>query len=126
MYGLTRLVLIRSPFVELTKDEYRTGLHAKHCVWQSLQIEEKFDLVLSNYEEFEQDILQVALRASMYFQHDWSAGVDTFQRTNRRIVNLLSGCRLYLDQIGHNLSLMYGEDSSAAQSVRAACSREYD
>src|SRR5687767_404381 len=126
MYGLTRLVLARSPFVELTEKEYRDALHAKHCVWQALQIEEKFDLVLSNYEELEHDILEVALRASMYFENDWSAGVDTFQGTNRRLVNLLSTCRLYVDQIRHNLSLMYGADSPVAEEIKTSCSHEYD
>jgi len=126
MYGLTKLVLGVSPFVEVDDTTYRSALHAKKCLREALEIEEKFDLLLSNYGEFEGELLQIGLRAAMYFENEWSASIGSLQTMNRRIVNLLTTCRLYLDQAEHNLSSMYGRDSNVARTMKTARSAEYD
>lgn len=126
MYGLTQWVLGGSLFLEIAEEEFTEAVEAKRCLVEALEVEEKFDLLLTNYQEFEHELLQIALEAALRFENNWSASVGTLMTVNRRLVNTLTACRLYLDQVGHNLSSIYGSNSTAQQQMISQCRAEYD
>jgi hypothetical protein len=88
-------------FIEISEAEFQRLKLAKNQLASSLAIEAKFDLVLGNYAEFEHEILILAAQKMVYSGLSWSSmHVDT-QKVNRRVVNLLSAGRLYIDQTKH-------------------------
>jgi hypothetical protein len=89
-----------------------------------LGLEEKFDFILANYTEYEGELLRIALDKMVWGERDWSTYRQAKHTVNRRIVNLLSTSRLYIDQVHHDVTGISGPDAVA--SVRAAASAEYD
>src|SRR6185295_9951522 len=75
-----------------------------------LYIEEKFALLVENFVEFESALLQLALRNSMFGGVTWDSMLNDSMSVARRLVNLLSTGRLYIDQALHDVSQNFGHD----------------
>ena len=99
MYVLTRWAVGPQPNIEINATRYAALKDALRVQRVALEIEQKFDLVMGNYEEFEHEILTVTL-AYMVRPNLTSSRMSSARLLlNRRIVNLLSTCRLYVDQV---------------------------
>jgi hypothetical protein len=125
-YGVTRLVLDCSDFVELTREEYEEALTARTCLFVVLGMEEKFNLLLENYAEFEQELQTLTLRHALFHNFDWSSLGGELQTINRRLANLLSACRLYIDQVKHDVSTLDEDGAGQFQQLKKAFNTEYD
>ncbi|MGB2822726.1 MAG: hypothetical protein WBF17_17210 [Phycisphaerae bacterium] len=125
-YSITRLVLGCQQSVDLTPEKYAEAKKAKEQLLVALSIEEKLNLVLENYAEFEEELQGLTLRQLIFSDGDWSSFIGELQTVNRRLANLLSACRLYIDQIKHEISALYGFDSAQYQALGQAFSAEYD
>jgi hypothetical protein len=128
-YGITRLVFeAKHHFLPLAADEYARVKKAKADLLEALSIEEKFNLIVENYEEFENHLLHATVREVIYGvrTRDWSSRMGELHSANRRLINLLSTCKLYLDQVRHDLNEIYGDDSIQAAAVRSRTHKEYD
>lgn len=121
-YCLTSMVINAPAFIPLTEGEYEAIARAKQGLLDCLSIEEKFDLVVENYLELEMALLQTTLRHSTITddRHDTD---DDRGLLNRRLANLLSSGRAYIDQVGGHLS---GVVPARMAELSAAFSREYD
>lgn len=113
-------------FVELTQAEYESIRHAKRCQLIVLGIEDKFDLLLANYAEYEQALLELTLHQMVYRNLDWSSFQTDLQLVNRRLANLLSAARLYLDQASHDLGGLQGPESDIGAALDEERSRQYE
>jgi hypothetical protein len=98
-YGLTRRVLTCRHFIPITEEQFAEIRGAKDSLGRILAIEERLELVLQNYVEFEHEILQVTLEKAIAMLSGWSEGRAIVLRINRRLANLLTTCRLYLDHV---------------------------
>jgi hypothetical protein len=125
-YGVTRLHFGNSDFLELTQEEYQSIQETRNKLHLSLQIEDNFNIVLENYEEFEHEVLGKTLHNLLFSQFDWSSFMNDRSTINRRIINLLTTCRLYLDQTPHSLNALYGDNSTQKESFISATNQEYD
>jgi len=125
-YGITRLVLECGQFIELTSDEYDAAKQAKVSLVTALGIEEKFNLVIENYAEFELELQARTTRYALFLDHDWSSSMDDLHTINRRLVNLLSAGRLYIDQVKHDVSELFGSDSEQLGELKKAFAKQYD
>ncbi len=125
-YGITRLVLGCKQFVELTRDEYNAAKQAKASLLIALGIEEKFNLVLENYAEFELELQRLTTRHLIFQDRDWSSAMDDLYAINRRLVNLMSTGRLYIDQAKRDTSRLFGSDSEQCEELKAAFAEQYD
>jgi hypothetical protein len=125
-YGLTQLVLGCEHFLPISEEEFvRTKLARGRSI-KALDTEEKLDMVLQNYVEYEHELLQITLRNALFSPGDWSDFRGIIHQIDRRLVNLLSTSRLYIDQLRHDaLSLIEANDSDT-DSVRAITSPEYN
>jgi hypothetical protein len=96
-YYLKRHVLGRPPSLELSQAEYEELLAARTRVFEHLTVEELFDLMMGNYEEFERELLAIALRWATFIgvREDWVDAVDTVQLVGRRFANLLTTTHAY-------------------------------
>ena len=81
--------------------DYDDLTEARNGLLQLRFAEEKFDVVLQNFLELETELLSTTAREMLYgaAQYDW------FQQErgllNRRLLNLLSSTRGYIDHMGH-------------------------
>lgn len=127
-FCLKRYALGRQPSIQITEPEYRAIVSAKQRVLDSLVAEELLDLLMGNYEDFERELLALALRQAIYMgaEEEWSDSIDTIQLVSRRLANFLSTAQGYCDQVPHLVSSLFGRDSDQLASIRAAFSHEYD
>jgi len=120
------LVLGFSAFVAIDAAEFHAIRDAKRRLMFGMGLEEKLDLVLENYSELERDLLNMALEHSI-FQGKIDSLLDGGTHlVNRRIAKLLTTARLYLDQVLHNVSEIYGKNSESYDSIKKATNEEYD
>jgi hypothetical protein len=125
-YSITKPFIGYTDFIEISCDEYEAVKIAKQNLLEALTIEEKFNLVLENYAEFERELLELSLNHMMVFDHDWFSFQREIYTINRRIINLLTTCRLYISQVLHNVNSIYGEKAGLAEAIKNKMSNEYD
>jgi len=106
--------------------EYDRISRAKHALITTIAIEQKLDLLLENYVEYESELLDLAVRLIAFRDSQWHA----FQRENldvtRRLVNLLSAARLYVDQMNHDLGRLFDDADEIRAAVKQESSARYD
>lgn len=125
-YGITRLINGERSFIEIEEEGYRSILLAKERVLQVLGIEEKFNTVLENYAEFEQTLLEITLDFMLFSGHDWSAFMEPLHQINRRLLNFLASCRLYLDHVPQSLGAILPPNKEGIDKFKEKASEQYD
>ena len=115
MYVLTRWALGNQPKIEIGAAQYAALKDALEIQGVALEIEERFNLVMTNYEEFEREILTTTLAYMVRTNPTWGGMFSDRLLLNRRIVNLLNTGKLYVDQVKNSVN------KSAAQ---IGCTRE--
>jgi len=108
----------------IEKNEYEKLVQAKKTAVLALSIEEKFDLLIENYAEYESEMLRLSLRTSLFYSSSWLSSSEDRDLLNRRVVNLLASGSLYVDQLQHDLKSLRGE--GVLPECKARLSQEYD
>lgn len=125
-HAIIQWILSSPGAVEISVEDYQEIKLAKENLENALFIEDKFDLVLENYFEFEMQLLSSATRWMIFREQDYSWLQVENALINRRLVNLLTTCRMYIDQIVHHLANIYGESSLQIADIRNEISNQYD
>lgn len=112
--------------VEISEDDFEQLKYAKNALIESLLIEEKLDLVFGNYAEIEKEIFNISLNNLISQNYEWTSMMDEKNLMNLRIINFLSTTRLYIDQLKHTFSSIYGKESNQYQTIDSKRSEEYD
>jgi hypothetical protein len=113
---------------ELTLDRYRSIIAGKKAYMLAAGLEEKITLLLDNYDEFEAELLKLAEEAKRIL----SAKTKLIDRMrprvllNRRIVNVLTACRLYLDHSNHTISELFANKTGELNAAKKRGSAAYD
>lgn len=100
-YGLRKLVLGASykKFIEISEDEFNSLSLAKETLLEINEIEEYLDCLVENYYELERELLEMTLRYALFRDLDHVSFSIERTKTNRRLANLLSSTRGYLDRL---------------------------
>ncbi len=125
-YGITKIVNDFSGFIDIDKIEYFQIREARRSLFEALFLEEKIDLVTENYYEYETELLSIASRMAIFRDDNYFSMSQQRNIIGRRIVNLLSACRMYLDQSEHHINNIYEGNSDIALKVEKEKSRQYD
>ena len=123
-HGITRLAGGQHPFLPLSQEEFRRIKKAKTCYMVVLGIEDKLDLLLENYTEFEKGLLFLSLRRGIFSDLDWGGLMDDMQVVNRRLANFLMSVRLYTDQVGKNTASLFGRTSATGVAILEALTEQ--
>ena len=126
IYGIVRDVIGSPQILEIPEDEYLEIVQAKRSLFSILQIEEKFDLFLANFADYESHLLDLTLRRSLYDDFDWSGFHGDIHSINRRLVNLLSSGRLYVDHAQHDIGEIFGKESPQEKELKQTLKETYD
>ena len=114
-YSITTIVAGSPGFIDIDEAEYKRIESAITNLFELLFIEEKLDLVMENFQEHEVELLTIASRAMVFNDDDYFSFSRERNTVSRRIVNLLSACGLYLDQIVHHMHSIYGANSDQSK-----------
>jgi hypothetical protein len=101
-----------------------------HCAKQTyvfaLELAEKINLLIDNYYELEVELLKLAEGHRIWPRREHIHAMQERLLLDRRIVNLLTACRLYLDHSLHTASSLFGEPDPAYTSAKARAHTLYD
>ena len=110
-YVITQLWFGFDQEIEISEDDFKDLQEARKKVLLLASLEDKFMLLLENYEELEQEMLRLSLHQMIYFDYSMPAFIDNLRLLNRRFANLLTTCRLYKHHSAHDVSTIYGKNS---------------
>jgi hypothetical protein len=125
-FGLAPLVISSSAFVPISEKEYEEIATAKAGLLEALFVEEKFDLVVDNYLELESCFLDSTARIMVLRNQDYQWFQVQRNLFNRRLVNLLSACRSYVDYSKQHIHSTLKDDKNAVALIESAFSNHYD
>ncbi|MFJ5283023.1 hypothetical protein ACIP66_04085 [Pseudomonas sp. NPDC088429] len=116
-YCLTINVLGRNPEVDISKEEFENIKQCNAALNAALAVEEKYELITCNYLEYEQDLLNCALAHQLRFSADYTDMFDEITKFNRRITNILTSTRMYMDHMPRHLKrCLPAEDKTEVES----------
>lgn len=125
-FWLTSNVLGDRVRLPLTADEFQELKAAWLAVVEGLGLEERLGLVLDNYVEYEATLLRGALDSLIYAGVSWSEFASRTHTVNRRLVNLLSSCRSYIDQLQHAARSLFEQSAEERNQIKEWLSEQYD
>jgi hypothetical protein len=111
---------------EISEAEFNALRTARNDLAIVESVEEKLGILLGNYEEFETALLSQTVHNVVFQDINPSRAKDMIYTLNRRVINLLTSCRLYLDHIRHDLNSIYGDGADVTNVVVQETSRQYD
>ncbi len=113
-------------FIEIDEAECQRIKTAIANLFELLFFEENLDLVTENFQEYEAELLLIASRQMVFYDSDYFSMSNERNTVCRRIVNLLSACRMYLYQSVHHFNNIYGENSDKTKLLREEITSQYD
>lgn len=119
VYRLVQLTLDSDEEIEISEHEFVAIKDARDVVWAALGSEQKFDIAIENYYEFEREILELSLQHSFAMMRSWEAYAHDRQRVERRLGNLTFATRLLLDQMKHDAASLLGRRTDALAKLDA-------
>lgn len=125
-YRLQRYVFGSPAFVDISEKEYVDIKSAKANLLEALFIEQKFDAVIENYLELEMCFLEISANHMILRNISYTRFHNEKNLVNRRLINLLSASRSYLDQTKHHFHNIFGEDSETVRKIEEFKSQQYD
>ncbi|ELA8177040.1 hypothetical protein Q9Y03_004976 [Vibrio harveyi] len=111
------------PEIEISNEQFQSLYQSAEVLKAAMAIEEKYELVISNFLDLEKDSLAVSSDYMVRRSNNYSEFFDIRSTFNRRIVNLLTSTKLYIDQIQQHVKICNPELTAC---VKNEFSREYD
>jgi len=114
-------------FIEIDEAEYLLIKIARQNLFEMLFLEEQLDLVTENFYEYETELLAIASRMMIFFGNDDQLSMSRERNLiGRRIVNLLTVGRMYIDQSVQHVERMYGANSATLGIIKKEFNLQYD
>lgn len=114
------------PEIEIDEVKFCSIVNARNILSAAMAVEEKYELLISNYIELEKEVLTATADNMINRDKDYSDFFDVRLLFNRRLVNLLTSSRLYIDQIQQHIKACLPNNLDASISVKEFFSQEYD
>ncbi|MGF6318128.1 hypothetical protein [Pseudomonas frederiksbergensis] len=125
-YFLRIAALGKYPTLPITKQAYEEIEEARRTLFVALNIEEKYDLALSNFIDLEKELL--ALTAESMVRADF--GYDRFYQIrstlNRKLSNFIVSGKMYTEQIANDAAKCSTNKEETRQTITALKSNQYD
>jgi hypothetical protein len=112
--------------IEISESEAIKLKTASNSLSAAFALEETFDLLISNYTDMEREVIDSAIHELTKKQFDYKYHYEVRSSLNRRIVNLLTSTKLYLDQAPQHLGLCTELSEGAKDEFKARTNQHYD
>jgi len=123
-YVLCRYAIGQRGEIEITEGEYESLAADIRTLVEVCDAEEKYNAFIDNYFELERGLLEESLRAMVYLNHSADDLLAPKNTINRRIINLLTSVKLYLDSYPQHANRLL--DGDALEDLKQAPSKAYD
>ena len=125
-YLLRKVILGKVPEIEITAEEYTEFEKAKNILTNALAIEEKYEIVIRNYLEFEKQMLDTTITDMVRTTLGYPDFFEVHLGLNIRLINLLAAARMYVDQLNQNVRECIPNIDNIKELVKKFFSKEHD
>ncbi|UOD32032.1 hypothetical protein INH39_10370 [Massilia violaceinigra] len=112
--------------LSIDHEQYKTILNAINIEKEAFFLEQKYDFIVENYAEFEDELLKVGVRDLIFSSQNRTWYNINRALFDRRIMNLLTTFKTYEDTYPQHLNRIFGKDLIQLNSAKAKFSSEYD
>lgn len=112
--------------IDLGKSQYDSFKRASEVLSNGLAMEGKYEILVSNYLEFEKEILDHTAQLMVRNLYDYEDFFHVRMSFNRKLVNLLTSARLYVDQLYRHVKAAIPGEQTVKEDVERLFSIEYD
>ena len=123
-YVVSRRTIDSPGSLDITEKQFRDTKNSQLGLIESVSIEDKFNILCKNYFEFEKELLEIRLSNALFKERAYSASQDEIFDVERRVINLFTASRLFIDQVSRMQKSRYG--GSAHESFKRKTSEVYD
>lgn len=114
------------PEIDLDVNEFEEVKRSRETLANGLAIEEKYEIFVSNYLEFEKELLEFAALSMVRNPYDYEDFFRVRTEFNRRIVNILTAARLYVDQLLQHVKVILPDKFNVEEEIKNLFSKEYE
>lgn len=125
-YKLTTWDEQNNEFISLSDIEFKELKSANANLVEALFVEQKMDIVIETYLEWENAILASSARHMVQWDFSYFSALSQRDLFSRRIMALLTACRGYLDHTAHHISNIYGNGSCISTKFKKWKTEQYD
>jgi hypothetical protein len=112
--------------VEITAESFAEIIHLQKVFPSFLDTEERLNLVLDNYLEYEEELSKCILEYAIFSFQTWAQFTQKTYTVSRRILNLLASCRFYIDHYKQECNKIFAEDPVKKKQFSDQFAEEYD
>ena len=98
-YILSKRILNEKKEIEITEAKYLELKNSQSILMHARAIEETYDLVITNYLEFESKLYELSLDYLVHLQKDYFDFYKTRSALNSKLISLLTSVTLYRDTL---------------------------
>ncbi|MFC2058912.1 hypothetical protein ACFLTS_04635 [Chloroflexota bacterium] len=109
--------------ITITSSEFIALKKARHILSAGLDIEQQYEVLVSNYEDFEREIVGLAIEYMLYVPNEFR---QYHARLNKKIINLLTTSLLYRDQVKQRVRDIIGYSSEETGKLEALFNKQHD
>lgn len=119
-------ILGNAPQLPISEEQFDELAEARTVLTAAFGLEESYDLLLGNYVEIEKELLAAAANNTVRDHNDYQDFFELRSTINRRVVNLLTTTRLYLDQAPQRLADCATNPEKARSEFKLRTNAHYD
>ncbi|MFJ9992391.1 hypothetical protein ACIQSO_16785 [Pseudomonas putida] len=112
--------------LELSESEFNEIVKSKEVLSSALSIEEKYDLVLGNFIDFERELLLLTMEGMIDISFDYGRAYNIISVLNRRVANFVTLGRNYTELISSLASKCVEDKDVVARRVKSLTRQLYD
>jgi hypothetical protein len=124
-YVLEQKVLGPHRRLPITEEEFLALKAARQVLSEALPFEQRYELLVGNFIEMELSLTEFCLRSTIEPQYAYLDIARVIQEANRRIGNLLTAAKGYIDQVKQDFKSL-SLSPKFSESVDALLQQEYD
>lgn len=113
-------------FEEISENYFRDIKRSYDCLLNIFEIERKYDLIVSNYIELENEFNSVLVNHFVGRYPGWINHLEVQLQINRRLANFLSTCKTYMDQKSRHVSCCFDGAKDQSDRLEKFASSIYD
>lgn len=123
---LRQYVIGPAPKIPISDAQFEAAKAARVVLAAAFALEESYDLLIGNYIEVEQELLTAAAANAARGVNTYEDFFELRSTVNRRVVNLLTASRLYLDQAPQHLATCAQNPTTARADFKQRTNDHYD
>ena len=125
-FVITQEIIGKRVEIDIDDVKFCELYEAKETLSAAFSLEEKYELLLMNFLDLEKEVLSNSAEYSLFDQREYSDFFDIRLKINRRVVNFLTSCRLYVDHAKKHIKTCLPQSVTLKDQINHLFNEEFD